>query len=164
MFSALRQASRSVSSTRALRTPASRPVAAAFTLRPLARTLVTTKYTKDHEAVIYDDQKNIGKVTITDYAQTSLGDVVFVELPTTDTEVAQGESIGAVESVKAASDIFSPVSGKVVAINEELGSQPSLVNKSPEDKGWLCEIELSKPSEMDDLMSAGEYQAHCEES
>ncbi|PAV22178.1 glycine dehydrogenase [Pyrrhoderma noxium] len=128
----------------------------------LARTLVTKKYTSDHEVVAFDDATNIGTVSITDYAQSSLGDVVFVELPTVGTEVAAGDQIGAVESVKAASDIYSPVSGTVEEVNESLGDQPGLINKSPEDKAWLCKIKLSNPSEVEGLMDAEAYKAHCE--
>lgn len=132
--------------------------------RVLVRTLITKKYTDDHEAVIYDDATNTGIVTITNYAQSSLGDVVFVELPTVGTEVAQGDQIGAVESVKAASDIYAPISGKVEAVNDELSSQPGLLNKSPEGDGWLCKIKVSDAAELDKLMSEEEYKAHCEES
>jgi len=88
---------------------------------------------------------------------------VFVELPALGTEVAKGDQIGAVESVKAASDIFAPVSGTVEEINEELNNQPGLLNKSAEEAGWLCKIKLSEPSEMEDLMASDAYKEHCEE-
>ncbi|EAU93041.1 glycine dehydrogenase [Coprinopsis cinerea okayama7 len=140
--------------TFALRTAAFRP--AQF------RTVVTKRYTTDHEAIAFDDSTGIGTVSITDYAQSSLGDVVFVELPSEGTEVAQGDQIGAVESVKAASDIYAPVSGTVEAINEALSSEPSLLNKSPEDKGWLCKIKLSSPAELEELLTEEAYKAHCE--
>ncbi|THH06819.1 hypothetical protein EW145_g3828 [Phellinidium pouzarii] len=104
-------------------------------LSPFIRTLVTKKYTTDHEAIVFDDTTNIGTIFITEYAQESLGDVVFVELPSEGFRVAAGDQIGAVESVKAASDIYSPVSGTVDEINGGLGEQPNLINKSPEDKG-----------------------------
>jgi glycine cleavage system H protein len=110
----------------------------------------------------FDDKTGVGTVSITDYAQKSLGDVVFVELPEKGVEVEQGEPVGAVESVKAASDIFAPVSGDVVDINEELGGQPSLLNKSPEDKGWLFQLKLSKPKELEGLLSEDDYKKHCE--
>ncbi|KAF5314069.1 hypothetical protein D9611_006858 [Ephemerocybe angulata] len=126
------------------------------------RTLVTKKYTKDHEAVVFDDATGVGIVSVTDYAQSSLGDVVFVELPAVGADIAQGDQIGAVESVKAASDIYAPVSGKIEAINDTLSEQPGLLNKSPEDKGWLCKIKLTEPAELEALLSAEEYKAHCE--
>ncbi|KAI9508781.1 glycine cleavage H-protein-domain-containing protein [Russula earlei] len=132
--------------------------------QPLGRTIVTKRYTPDHEVIKFDDERGIGTVSITDYAQKSLGDVVFVELPEAGAEIEQGESVGAVESVKAASDIFAPVSGEVVAINEELGTQPSLLNKSPEDKGWLFQLKVTKPEELDGLLSEENYKKHCEES
>lgn len=98
-------------------------------------------------------------MTITDHAQSSLGDVVFVELAEIGTEVEQGGHIGAVESVKAASDIYAPVSGLVEAINTELASQPGLLNKSPEEKGWLCKIKVSDPSELEGLLTEEQYKA-----
>ncbi|KAI8980651.1 glycine cleavage H-protein-domain-containing protein [Trametes punicea] len=161
IFAAIRHASRSGSSTlRAAHRAA--PALRAFRPTPFVRTLITKKYTEDHEAVIYDDQTQIGTVTITDYAQSSLGDVVYVELPQTGTEISQGVQIGAVESVKAASDIFAPVSGTVEEINETLNDQPGLLNKSPEDKGWLCKIKVSDPAELEKLMTEEEYKKHCE--
>ncbi|KLO20206.1 hypothetical protein SCHPADRAFT_992297 [Schizopora paradoxa] len=128
-----------------------------------SRSIVTLRFTKDHELLKYDDETKIGTISVTDYAQKSLGDVVFVELPAKGTSVAQGDQIGAVESVKAASDIYSPVSGDVVEVNETLNDQPGLINKSPEDKAWLCKIAITKPNEVDELMNAEQYKAHCEE-
>ncbi|KZV71286.1 hypothetical protein PENSPDRAFT_650763 [Peniophora sp. CONT] len=158
MFSAVRHASRSASALRAVRMPAqARAVPALW-----ARTIVTTKYSEDHESVQFDDETKIGTVTITEYAQTSLGDVVFVELPEEGSTVEKGDSVGAVESVKAASDIYSPVTGKVVAINSALADQPSLLNKSPEDKGWLFKVEVENPAELDELLTAEAYKEHCE--
>ncbi|KAF8271392.1 glycine cleavage H-protein [Lactarius quietus] len=119
-------------------------------------------YTPDHEVIKFDDETGVGTVSITDYAQKSLGDVVFVELPEKGATVEQGEPVGAVESVKAASDIYAPVSGDVVRINEELGDQPSLLNKSPEDQGWLFKLQVSKPKELDGLLSEEAYKMHCE--
>jgi len=160
MFNAIRQSAKSTHLVRAAR----RPVNNASTLRafPFVRTLVTTRYTQDHEAVVFDDSTGVGVVSITDYAQSSLGDVVFVELPTVGTVVKQGDQIGAVESVKAASDIYAPVSGTVKEINESLSSQPGLLNKSPEADGWLCKIELSDRQEMTSLMNEDSYKEHCE--
>ncbi|KAL1409039.1 glycine cleavage system H-protein subunit [Vanrija albida] len=123
---------------------------------------VSTRFSKDHEWVTYDEATKVGTVGITDYAQKALGDVVFVELPAEGTEVEEGESIGAVESVKAASDIYAPVSGVVTAINEALGDQPSLLNKSPEKDGWLAKIEIKDEGEFLALLDADAYKAHCE--
>ncbi|KAG8828585.1 hypothetical protein FRC17_007491 [Serendipita sp. 399] len=102
-------------------------------------------------------------MSITDYAQQSLGDVVFVELPAIGTTVGKGDLIGAVESVKAASDIYAPLSGKVLEVNDKLNSEPGLLNKDPEGEGWLCKIEASKPEEMDELLDEQAYQKVCEE-
>ncbi|KAH9022969.1 glycine cleavage H-protein-domain-containing protein [Lactarius pseudohatsudake] len=126
------------------------------------RTVVTKLYTPDHEVIKFDDETGVGTVSITDYAQQSLGDVVFVELPEKGVTIKQGETVGAVESVKAASDIYAPVSGDVVRINEELGDQPSLLNKSPEDDGWLFQLVLSKREELKGLLSEDAYKKHCE--
>ncbi|KAG7562289.1 hypothetical protein FFLO_02277 [Filobasidium floriforme] len=120
------------------------------------------RYTKDHEYVILDDATNIGTVGITDYAQQALGDVVFVELPGVDTEVAAEDAIGAVESVKAASDIYAPVSGVITEINETLNERANLLNKDSEGAGWLCKIKLSAPQEFETLLSEQAYKAHCE--
>lgn len=127
------------------------------------RTIITKRYTKDHEWVSYDSETKIGTVSITDHAQTSLGDVVFVELPSAGSEIAQGDQIGAVESVKAASDIYAPVSGIIEEINETLGDQPSLLNKSPEDEGWLCKIRMTNPAELDTLLNEEAYTKLCED-
>ncbi|PIL31605.1 hypothetical protein GSI_06307 [Ganoderma sinense ZZ0214-1] len=154
MLSAIRQASRSSSSAlRAARTSA--PVARIVRPTAFVRTLITKRYTEDHEAVVYDDETQIGTVSITDYAQKSLGDVVYVELPQEGSDIVQGDQIGAVESVKAASDI-------VEEINTTLNDQPGLLNKSPEEKGWLCKVKLSDPKELDELMTEEAYQKHCD--
>jgi len=128
----------------------------------LLRTIVTKGYTVEHETVVFDDSTGIGIVSITDHAQSALGDVVFVEMPALGTKVAQGDQIGAVESVKAASDIYAPVSGTIEEINETLSSEPGLLNKSPEDKGWLCKIKLSDPSEVEKLLTEEAYKASYE--
>jgi len=152
MFSVLRQASRS-----RLYLPRRAVVPAGIRLIPIFRTLITKRFTTDHETVSYDDKTGLGTITITEYAQSSLGDVVFVELPVLETKVEQGDQIGAVESVKAASDIYAPVSGIVKEVNEKLNDQPGLLNKSPEEDGWLCKIQLSNPAEVEDLMTAEAY-------
>jgi len=145
-----------LASTRASRlTEMSRPLLA-------SRNLVTKRYTTDHELVAYDDSTGLGTVTITNHAQSALGDVVFVELPALGTEVGQGDQIGAVESVKAASDIYAPVSGTVAQINETLSSEPGLLNRSAEEKGWLCKIKLSDPNELEQLLTEEAYKASYE--
>ncbi|KAF8641058.1 hypothetical protein AX17_000702 [Amanita inopinata Kibby_2008] len=156
MQSLLRTASRSKMS---LQRPAIVPVTCR---QHFLRTIVTKRYTVEHEAVAYDDKTGLGTVCITDHAQSSLGDVVFVELPTVGSDVIQGGQIGAVESVKAASDIYAPVSGTIEEINEALSSQPGLLNKSPEDKGWLCKIRLSNPAEVEKLLTEEAYKASYE--
>ncbi|CAE7146863.1 unnamed protein product [Rhizoctonia solani] len=113
-----------------------------------ARTIVTKRYTKDHEWISYDSETKIGTISITDYAQRQLGDVVFVEIQPEGTSVEAGGSLGAVESVKAASDIYAPVSGTVKELNSALQESPSLLNNAPENEGWLCKIELSDPSQV----------------
>ncbi|ORY05436.1 glycine dehydrogenase [Basidiobolus meristosporus CBS 931.73] len=118
------------------------------------------KYTEDHEWVSVTD--GVGTVGITDYAQKALGDVVFVEIPETGATVETMAQIGAVESVKAASDIFAPLAGEIVESNSALESEPSLINSSPEENGWLCKIKLADVSQIDTLMDEEAYKAHCE--
>ncbi len=113
-------------------------------------------YSKEHEWVKVEG--DVATVGITDYAQDSLGDVVFVELPEVGRKVSAGESVAVVESVKAASDVYTPVSGEIVEVNTELSSSPELVNQSPYDQGWFFKLKLSNPSELDSLMGAKEYQ------
>ncbi|CAO1616631.1 unnamed protein product [Sympodiomycopsis kandeliae] len=151
----------SASSLRALRMP--RVAARNFTSTRLAME-IKTRYTAEHEWVKLDTETNVGTVGITDYAQKSLGDVVYVELPSEETEVKQGEQIGAVESVKAASDIYSPVTGQVTSVNAELADQPGLLNKSPEEKGWLCKIRLHNPNEFEALLERGAYEKLTDEA
>ena len=117
-------------------------------------------YTKEHEWINIDgDEALIG---ISDYAQESLGDITFVELPNVGDEVEQFEECASVESVKAASDIFSPMSGKVLAGNEDLNEEPGLINKSPYEKGWIAKIKLTDPEEKSNLMTAEEYNKFLE--
>lgn len=118
------------------------------------------RYTQEHEwARVEGGRATVG---ITDYAQGQLGDVVYVELPSPGTKVRFMETFGVVESVKAASDLFAPVSGTVVEVNERLEDQPELVNQSPYGDGWMIVVELSDPSELNQLMSADEYAAYVE--
>jgi len=119
------------------------------------------KYTESHEWVRVED--GIAVVGITDHAQHELGDIVFVELPETDAEYGAGEAAATVESVKAASDIYSPLSGRVVEVNEALEGSPELVNKSPYGDGWIFKIEISDPSELDALLDADAYAKHIGE-
>lgn len=113
------------------------------------------KYTKDHEwARIEGKTATIG---VTHFAQDSLGDVVFIDVPATGTVVKQFAKFGEIESVKAVSDLFSPLGGKVVEINAEAKSNPELVNKDPYGKGWLIKVELSDPGQAGGLMDAGTY-------
>lgn len=113
-------------------------------------------YTEAHTWLHVDDD-DIATVGITDFAQSELGDVVFVELPEVGAEVAAGDEISVVESVKTASDIPAPVSGEIVAINDQLGETPELINSSPYDKGWIFRIRISNSSELEELLNAGEY-------
>ncbi|KAL8785086.1 MAG: hypothetical protein Q9213_003591 [Squamulea squamosa] len=121
------------------------------------------KYTKDHEWIELSDDKTQGTIGITHYAASALGDVVYVELPTIDLEVSGGDSIGAVESVKSASDIMTPVAGKVIATNEKLEEKPGTINKGPEDEGWIARIQVGDAKEVDSLMDLEEYRKHTEE-
>ena len=121
---------------------------------------MSTRYTEDHEWVRIEDGQ--GTVGITDYAQEQLGDLVFVELPEIDKELAQGDEAAVVESVKAAGEIKSPVSGTVTAVNEELVDEPSRVNEAPEGDGWVYKIALSDESEAEDLMDEDSYKAFVE--
>lgn len=118
------------------------------------------RYTKDHEWVLVEgDTATIG---ITDYAQESLGDVVYVDLPQTGASFGAHESIGSVESVKAVSDIFTPVSGEVVEINEGLNDAPESANSDAYGAGWMVKVRLSNPSEIDELMDAAAYNQYLE--
>ena len=115
------------------------------------------RYTKDHEWVeLLED--NHARVGITDYAQDELGDVGFVELPEADAEIEQGDAFGVIESVKAVSDLYMPVGGKIIEVNGDLEDQPELVNTSAYDDGWMIEIEVSDIDEFDSLMSAEDYE------
>ena len=116
---------------------------------------MATYFSKEHEWVRVEE--NTGSVGITRFAADQLGDVTFVELPRAGKEVKQFEGLCGIESVKAASDIYSPVSGKVVAVNEALDATPELVNESPEEGAWLAKIELADATELKNLMTREEY-------
>ena len=119
------------------------------------------KYTEEHEWIKVDgDSVTIG---ITDYAQDSLGDVVYVELPDADSTITAGETFGVVESVKAVSDLYAPVSGTVTEVNDSVVDGPEAINDEPYGDAWLLKVELSDTGELDKLMSAADYQAFTEE-
>lgn len=118
------------------------------------------KYSEDHEWIKVDG--NTVTIGITDFAQSELGDIVFVELPEEGDDVSTGDSFGSVESVKTVSELYAPVSGSVVAVNEELEDSPELVNESPYEGAWMLKVELSDESELDNLLDAAGYQAVIE--
>jgi len=113
------------------------------------------RYTKEHEWVKVEG--NTAVIGITDFAQNELGDIVFVELPEVGDEVTLDQPFGSVESVKTVSELYAPVSGTIVAINEELSDSPELVNESPYENAWMIKVELSNPSEVDALLTAEAY-------
>ena len=127
------------------------------------------KYTKDHEWIELSEDGKTGTIGISDYAAHALGDVVYVELPTTPMEVAAGDSIGAVESVKSASDINSPISCTITSVNDLLEEKPATINKGPEDNssagGWFAKVEVGEAGvkDMDQLMDANAYKEFTEE-
>ena len=121
---------------------------------------MTIKFTKDHEWIRTDG--DVGTVGISDYAQESLGDIVFVEVPDRGAKFQKGDEAAVVESVKAASEIYAPVSGEVTEVNEDLSGDPSLVNSSAMENGWFFKIKLSDPSELDELMNEGQYNEYLE--
>ena len=119
---------------------------------------MTVKFSKDHEwAKLEGDTVTVG---ITDYAQNALGDIVFVELPEIGKKFEQGKEAAVVESVKAASDVYAPLSGEVTAVNENLKNEPALINTSPQDKGWFFKLKLSNKAQFDALMDDAGYKKH----
>ncbi|EIE3648879.1 glycine cleavage system protein GcvH [Staphylococcus pseudintermedius] len=114
------------------------------------------KYSKEHEWVKVEG--NTAIIGITDFAQSELGDIVFVELPEVEDELTEGETFGSVESVKTVSELYSPVSGKVVAVNENLEDAPEAVNESPYEEAWMVKVELKDESELDALLDAVGYE------
>ena len=116
---------------------------------------MTTRYTKDHEYVRVEG--DTGTVGITDYAQEQLGDVVYVELPPQGSSVEKGAQAAVVESVKAASEVYAPVSGEVVEVNGELEGAPGTVNEDPTGRGWFLKLKLKQPAELDELMTEEQY-------
>lgn len=116
------------------------------------------RYTKEHEWVRLDG--DLATVGISDYAQEQLGELVFVEVPEIGRQVSRGGNLAVVESVKAASDVYAPVSGEVVETNPELENDPGLVNRSAEDEGWFCKLRIADPGELTQLMDAAAYKAY----
>jgi len=114
-------------------------------------------YSSDHEWIAVDGTR--ARIGITDYAQDALGDVVYVQTPTLGAEVTAGDSFSEVESTKSVSDIYAPVSGTVVAVNDALANGPDALNSDPYGAGWICEIEMSNPADIDGLLDAAGYQA-----
>jgi len=120
------------------------------------------KYAPSHEWV-RDEGDDIITIGISDFAQQQLGDVVFVEVPEVDSEIVAGDAVAVVESVKAASDIYTPVTGKVIAVNDALEDAPEQVNEDPYENGWFFKVKMSDPDELKDLMDAESYQDQCAE-
>jgi glycine cleavage system H protein len=121
---------------------------------------MTTRYTRDHEWIRLDG--DVAVVGITDYAQEQLGDIVYVELPEPGKAIEKGGEFCVVESVKAASEVFAPISGEVTAVNGALGDQPGAVNESPEGTGWLIKMKPSNKADLDGLMDSEAYAAYLE--
>mmetsp|Transcript_17240 Transcript_17240/g.22721 ORF Transcript_17240/g.22721 Transcript_17240/m.22721 type:complete len:156 (+) Transcript_17240:99-566(+) len=123
--------------------------------------LLSTYYTPTHEYIKVEG--DVGTIGITDFAQSQLGDVVYCELPEIDTDLEKGEVFGSVESVKAASDVYSPVEGTVVEANEALEDKPGLVNESAMGDGWFMKVKIANAAELDELLDEAAYKALCEE-
>ena len=119
---------------------------------------MTTRYTKDHEWIRLDG--DVATVGISEHAQSALGDIVYVELPEIGREVEQGGEAAVVESVKAASDVYAPVSGQVVAVNDALDGSPATINEDAEGKGWFFRLKPSSPAQIDALMTAEQYKEY----
>ena len=116
------------------------------------------RYTKEHEWVMVEG--DTGTIGITDHAQSELGDIVYVDMPKPGIIVEKGKTLGSVESVKAVSDVYAPVSGEVIEVNQELTGGPELLNQDPHGAAWLVKIRLSAPDEIEQLLTAGEYQEY----
>ena len=118
-------------------------------------------YTKEHEWVLV--KNGLAEIGITDYAQKQLGDIVFVDLPEVGKEIESGETLANIESVKNVAPVYSPVTGRVIEVNENLKEEPSLVNDDPYEAGWIAIVEMSDPTEVEDLMSAHDYAEYLKE-
>lgn len=119
---------------------------------------MTTRYTKDHEWIRLDGE--VATVGISEHAQSALGDIVYVELPEIGKQVEKGGEAAVVESVKAASDVYAPVAGQVVAVNESLDGAPATINEDAEGKGWFFRLKLANPDQLNELMSAEQYKEY----
>ncbi|MEH7502745.1 glycine cleavage system protein GcvH [Neobacillus drentensis] len=128
----------------------------------MTKATATLLYSKEHEWVLQLDGNRV-RIGISDFAQKQLGDIVFVETLEVDDEVTANESMGTIESVKAVSDLYSPVSGTVVTVNVELGDAPETINEHPFEAGWLVEVEMSNPEELESLLNEDAYQAFINE-
>ena len=124
--------------------------------------MVIERYTKDHEWIRVEN--GVGTVGITEHAQQQLGDIVFVEVPETGRQAKQGDAVAVVESVKAASDVFAPVSGEVVEVNAEIATQPALVNEDAQGKAWFFKVKISNAAELEGLMDKAAYQEFVEQA
>jgi glycine cleavage system H protein len=132
-----------------------------MTQAKVKRLIMQVRYSKDHEYITVED--GVGTVGITSYAQEKLNDVTFVDLPHVGEKVKKGGAVGVVESVKAASDLYSPVSGEILGVNDELTGKPELVNQDAEGAGWIYKIKLAEPSELDTLLDRNAYLAFVRE-
>jgi len=139
------------------------PAAGFMARRTFAMQVGQTRYTKEHEWVKLS-APNQATIGITDFAQSALGDVVFVDLPEAGSKLAKGDAFGSVESVKAASSVYAPVSGTVAESNEAVKDDNSLVNSKPESDGWMIKLDLSNPAELDELLERDAYDKHVQES
>ena len=119
------------------------------------------KYSKEHEWIKVSG--NIAIIGVSDYAQDQLGEVVFVELPDEGEEFEKGDAFGVIESVKSVNDIYAPISGRIVEVNDPVADSPEIVNEDPYGEGWLVKIEMTDPKELADLMSAKDYEAYIKE-
>jgi len=126
--------------------------------KTMTSTTANLLYSEEHEWVLQLDENRV-RIGISDYAQKQLGDIVFVENPAVDDEITANESMGIIESVKAVSELYAPVSGSVVRVNEELNDTPETINENPYKAGWLIEVEISNPEELESLLNQGEYEA-----
>jgi len=120
------------------------------------------RYTEEHEWARYDEASGVATIGVTDFAQSELGDIVFLELPAVGDEVQAGDAIGTIEAVKTVADLYAPVSGEIMAVNEQLNDAPELINEAPYDAGWMVRIKLSDPEELDSLLSVEKYQSLVE--
>ncbi|KAI9652947.1 MAG: glycine cleavage system H-protein subunit [Alyxoria varia] len=142
-------------------------VSTLYVPQPVLVTVLEKKYTENHEWVELDSNQNDGTIGISNYAAKALGEVVYVELPQANTEVAAGDVIGSVESTKSASDIYSPVGGTITEANNALEEKPGTINKEPEGNGWIAKITVdaqSQGEQLDNLMDAKKYEKFTEEA